>query len=149
MSIYPVIISLILESRSSRIRELSLEAAVFDLLSLTSLCYLRIFISFGKESWHQEVASDSFCFLINCSWLLVFCSTLVSSRSCPWNLESFLEDLFLGGQSSIILGYRRLSLFSLFLLAWDRVINYDSHLSFQGFLGDRWKRSIRRLSSSA
>ena len=22
--------------------------------------------------WHQEVASDSFCFLINCPWLLVF-----------------------------------------------------------------------------
>jgi len=37
----------------------------------------------------------------------------------PWKIECFLEDLFLGGQSSIILGYRRLSLFSLFLLAGD------------------------------
>ena len=27
----------------------------------------------------------------------------------PWTIECFLEDLFLGGQSSIILGYRRLS----------------------------------------
>ena len=27
----------------------------------------------------------------------------------PWKIECFLEDLFLGGQSSIILGYRRLS----------------------------------------
>ncbi len=26
-----------------------------------------------------------------------------------WKIECFLEDLFLGGQSSIILGYRRLS----------------------------------------
>ena len=27
----------------------------------------------------------------------------------PWNLECFVEDLFLGGQWSIILAYRRLS----------------------------------------
>ena len=31
----------------------------------------------------------------------------------PWNLECFVEDLFLGGQWSIILGYRRLSVKSL------------------------------------
>ena len=30
-----------------------------------------------------------------------------------WKIECFLEDLFLGGQSSIILGYRRLSVKSL------------------------------------
>ena len=27
----------------------------------------------------------------------------------PWKIERFLEDLFLGSQWSIILGYRRLS----------------------------------------
>jgi len=31
----------------------------------------------------------------------------------PMNLECFVEDLFLGGQWSIILGYRRLSVKSL------------------------------------
>jgi len=31
----------------------------------------------------------------------------------PWKIEYFLEDLFLGGQWSIILGYRRLSVKSL------------------------------------
>jgi len=31
----------------------------------------------------------------------------------PWKIEYFLEDLFLGGQLSIILGYRRLSVKSL------------------------------------
>ena len=30
-------------------------------------------------------------------------------KNYPWKIECFLEDLFLGGQSSIILGYRRLS----------------------------------------
>ena len=34
-------------------------------------------------------------------------------RNYPWKIECFLEDLFLGGQSSIILGYRRLSVKSL------------------------------------
>ena len=37
----------------------------------------------------------------------------VGERNYPWNLECFLEDLFLGGQWSIILGYRRLSVKSL------------------------------------
>ena len=32
-----------------------------------------------------------------------------TQRNYPWKIECFLEDLFLGGQSSIILGYRRLS----------------------------------------
>ena len=35
------------------------------------------------------------------------------SRNYPMNLECFVEDLFLGGQWSIILGYRRLSVKSL------------------------------------
>jgi hypothetical protein len=34
-------------------------------------------------------------------------------KNFPWNLECFVEDLFLGGQWSIILGYRRLSVKSL------------------------------------
>ena len=37
----------------------------------------------------------------------------------PMNLECFVEDLFLGGQWSIILGYRRLSVKSL-LVYWQR-----------------------------
>ena len=37
----------------------------------------------------------------------------VGERNYPWNLECFLEDLFLGGQWSIILGYRRLTVKSL------------------------------------
>jgi hypothetical protein len=35
------------------------------------------------------------------------------TENYPWKIECFLEDLFLGGQSSIILGYRRLSVKSL------------------------------------
>ena len=34
----------------------------------------------------------------------------------PWKIECFLEDLFLGSQWSIILGYRRLSVKFSFLL---------------------------------
>ena len=34
---------------------------------------------------------------------------------CPWKIECFLEDLFLGSQWLIILGYRRLSVKSLVL----------------------------------
>jgi hypothetical protein len=30
-------------------------------------------------------------------------------EKCPWKIEYFLEDLFLGSQWSIILRYRRLS----------------------------------------
>ena len=37
-------------------------------------------------------------------------------QNYPWNLECFVEDLFLGGQWSIILGYRRLSVKSLLVL---------------------------------
>ena len=37
-------------------------------------------------------------------------------ENCQWKIECFLEDLFLGGQSSIILGYRRSSVNS--LLVW-------------------------------
>ena len=35
------------------------------------------------------------------------------NKNNPMNLECFVEDLFLGGQWSIILGYRRLSVKSL------------------------------------
>ena len=38
-----------------------------------------------------------------------------------WKIECFLEDLFLGGQRSIILGYRRLSVKS--LLVCNRLRN--------------------------
>ena len=38
---------------------------------------------------------------------------LKKKENYPWNLECFVEDLFLGGQWSIILGYRRLSVKSL------------------------------------
>ena len=38
---------------------------------------------------------------------------ILLERNYPWKIECFLEDLFLGGQSSIILGYRRLSVKSL------------------------------------
>jgi hypothetical protein len=40
-------------------------------------------------------------------------SIFEKERNYPWKIECFLEDLFLGGQSSIILGYRRLSVKSL------------------------------------
>ena len=43
----------------------------------------------------------------------------------------FLEDLFLGGQSSIILGYRRLSLFSLFLQAQLHIFSFKIFLMLQ------------------
>jgi len=33
----------------------------------------------------------------------------VKDKKSLWKIECFLEDLFLGGQLSIILGYRRLS----------------------------------------
>jgi len=35
---------------------------------------------------HQEVASDSFCFLINCSWLLVFIQYVFSLFLTGFNL---------------------------------------------------------------
>ncbi len=39
--------------------------------------------------------------------MVIMCQ--VSLENYQWKIECFLEDLFLGGQSSIILGYRRLS----------------------------------------
>ena len=48
---------------------LRLEAVIIGISfihSFTSPTYQRFVF------WHQEVASDSFCFLINSSWLLVF-----------------------------------------------------------------------------
>ena len=39
--------------------------------NINSLVVSRSFLGFSN-SIHQEVASDSFCFLINSSWLLVF-----------------------------------------------------------------------------
>jgi len=42
------------------------------------------------------------------------------SEKCPWKIECFLEDLFLGSQGSIILGYRRLSVKSL-TLDWEQI----------------------------
>ena len=45
--------------------------------------------------------------------LLLDGNVLGSEWKCPWKIECFLEDLFLGSQWSIILGYRRLSVKSL------------------------------------
>ena len=45
-----------------------------------------------------------------------------------WKIECFLEDLFLGGQRSIILGYRRLSVKSLLVCEW-KVVPQVMHLS--------------------
>jgi len=48
--------------------------------SFTSPTYQRFVF------WHQEVASDSFCFLINSSWLLVFILYVFSIFFLGFNL---------------------------------------------------------------
>jgi hypothetical protein len=45
---------------------------------------------------------------------------------CPWKIEYFLEDLFLGSQWSIILRYRRLS---------DKSKTSDWHMRIQPLFG--------------
>ena len=61
--------------------------------------------------WHQEVASDSFCFLINSSWLLVFILYVFSAadddeeplgRNCRGTLLSQLTDRFCGIVMSLL-----------------------------------------------
>ena len=43
-------------------------------------------------------------------WNVIKCQRILwAVRKCPWKIDCFLEDLFLGSQWSIILGYRRLS----------------------------------------
>jgi len=77
----------------------------------------------------QLWAHRSFLFFIIMSFLLGIPFSLILknikiekdkpiiNRNYPWNLECFVEDLFLGGQWSIILGYRRLSVKSLLVLS--------------------------------
>ena len=47
--------------------------------------------------WHDHPKQESFR------------RSIPPKENYQWKIECFLEDLFLGGQSSIILGYRRLS----------------------------------------
>ena len=90
-----------------------------------SFCFLLVIVSSPpeQESWHGG------CPTVLNIWIFIHLSLLLCNfqyifwtwapvRHYPWKIECFLEDLFLGGQSSIILGYRRLSLFSLFLLVF-------------------------------
>ena len=56
---------------------------------IQSLSYLKIFINVRFQRlvfWHQEVASDSFCFLFDCSWLLVFILYVFSLFFSGFNL---------------------------------------------------------------
>ena len=62
---------------------LRLEAVIIGISfihSFTSPTYQRFVF------WHQEVASDSFCFLINSSWLLVFILYVFSIFFLGFNL---------------------------------------------------------------
>jgi len=68
--------------------------------------------SYNLEIWESRpLLSSPINGMHFCSW------DLQRQRNYQWKIECFLEDLFLGGQSSIILGYRRLSVKS--LLVWD------------------------------
>ena len=55
-----------------------------------------------------EVEMKVVCFNLNPVLVMGFMASAFD-RKCPWKIECFLEDLFLGSQRSIILGYRRLS----------------------------------------
>merc|ERR1712146_730673 len=53
--------------------------------------------------WHQEVASDSFCFLINSSWLLVFALYVFSLFFSGFNLYCWKGIHFSWSNSLIFL----------------------------------------------
>ena len=61
-------------------------------------------------------------------------------EKCPWKIECFLKDLFLGGQSSIILGYRRLSV--KFLPENSLLIDDFIHLFLSSTASRSWWPSI-------
>ncbi len=65
-------------------REITNSIFICDFLVLQSNFSLLLFV-FGN-SIHLEVASDSFCFLINSSWLLVFILYVFSFIFCGFNL---------------------------------------------------------------
>ena len=65
-----------------------------------------------------------------------FLSSRSNKLNCPWKIECFLEDLFLGGQSSVILGYRRLSVKSLLVSLSFTFIGVQRYL--QPVSKERW-----------
>ena len=63
------------------------------------------------------------------------------------NLECFVEDLFLGGQWSIILGYRRLSVKSLLVYHWFIFwISFLSPALLFHIIQGQWNKKARNLS---
>ena len=67
----------------SRQMTLDIKFLIFIICLSLSFYYLYFGILF---SIHQEVASDSFCFLINSSWLLVFILYVLSLFFSGFNL---------------------------------------------------------------
>ena len=77
------------------------------------------------RSLHSPLRAPSVHYLPCLLPLAFFAHSIHSStqRNYPWKIECFLEDLFLGGQSSIILGYRRLSVKSGKVIGWMCVMS--------------------------
>ena len=80
--------------------------------SFTSPTYQRFVF------WHQEVASDSFCFLINSSWLLVFILYVFSIFFLGFNLYCW-KGIHFSQNLDLILLYLFLCLLIIFHL-WFR-----------------------------
>ena len=75
----------------------------------------------GQYSFHSDGHWSAIYFLMSwmsCLLTLTFSFNYIFNllMNYLWNHECFVEDLFLGGQWSIILGYRRLSVKSLQVL---------------------------------
>ena len=65
----------------------------------------HVIVGSSKES--QSSMDNSLCPLVGRLKNKRNRGRLKDRENYPWTIECFLEDLFLGGQSSIILGYRR------------------------------------------
>ena len=79
--------------------------------SFTSPTYQRFVF------WHQEVASDSFCFLINSSWLLVFILYVFSIFFLGFNLYCW-KGIHFSQNLDLILLYLFLCLLIIFVFCF-------------------------------
>jgi len=76
-------------------------------------CFIILWLARDNEETTQQRNWRPIIKTLPAKTNLIFNLQFREVRNYPWKIECFLEDLFLGGQSSIILGYRRLSVKSL------------------------------------
>merc|ERR1712113_450593 len=97
---------------------------------------LNLFSKYSRNVLKRslETKNRSLRFQTHICLFLLYLISIIFVWKCLWKIAGLMEDLFLGSQWSIILGYRRLSvkfLFtSLFLLPFFLSLHYISNNLF-------------------